>query len=79
MTSTEQKKSSNKTMIIVIAVIAVTAGGIGIYAISDQNTVTSQDAKDLLSDIKTDVENIDLENIDLGYGQVTKQDGAYSP
>lgn len=74
MTSTEQKKSSNKIMIIVIAVIAVAAGGIGIYAISDQNTVTGQDAKDLISDIKTDVENVDP-----GYGQVTKQDGAYSP
>lgn len=61
-------------MIIIIATIAVTAGSIGIYAISDQNTVIGQDAKDLASDIKTDVENIDP-----GYGQVTKQDGVYSP
>jgi flagellar basal body-associated protein FliL len=74
MTSAEQKKSSNKTMILVVAVIVVAAGGIGIYAMSNQNIVTSQDAKDLVSDIKTDVENIDP-----GYGQVTKQEGAYSP
>ena len=74
MTNTEQKKSSNKTMIIAIAVIAVAAGSIGIYAMSEQNTVTSQDAKELISDIKTDAENIDP-----GYGQVTKQEGAYSP
>ncbi|MHA7647426.1 hypothetical protein [Nitrosopumilus sp. S4] len=59
---------------MVIAVIAVAAGGIGIYAMSDQNVVTEQDAKDLVSEIKTDVENIDP-----GYGQVTKQEGAYSP
>lgn len=72
MTGTEQKKSSNKIMIIVIVVIAV--AGIGIFAMSEQNTVTTQDAKDLVSDIKTDAENIDP-----GYGQVTKQDGAYSP
>lgn len=71
MTGTEQKKSSNKIMIIVIVVIAV--AGIGIFTISEQNTVT-KDAKDLISDIKTDAEDIDP-----GYGQVTKQDGAYSP
>ncbi|MFB5605765.1 MAG: hypothetical protein ACE5RL_07960 [Nitrosarchaeum sp.] len=74
MTSTEQKKSSNKIMIVVIAIIAVAAGGIGMYVILNQNTVTSQDAKDLMSDIKSDVENIDP-----GYGQLTKQEGAYSP
>ena len=74
MTSTEQKKSSNKIMIIVVAAIAVAAGGIGIYAISNENPVTGQDVKDLVSDVKTDVENIDP-----GYGQVTKQEGAYSP
>ena len=61
-------------MIIAVAAIAVAAGGIGIYAISDQNIVTSQDATNLVSEIKTDVENIDP-----GYGQVTKQEGAYSP
>ena len=39
-------------MIVAIAIIAVAAGGIGIFAMSDQNTVTSQDAKELISDIK---------------------------
>ncbi|QUC65167.1 hypothetical protein NsoK4_02590 [Nitrosopumilus sp. K4] len=74
MTSTEQKKSPNKIMILVVAVMAITGVGIGMYMMSDQNTVTGQDAEDLISDIKTDIENIDP-----GYGQVTKQDGAYSP
>jgi hypothetical protein len=74
MTSTEQNTSSNKILIIVVAVIAFAAGGVGVYAISEQNIVTSQDVKELISDVNTDVENIDP-----GYGQVTKQDGSYFP
>ena len=67
---------NNYVIVGIIAAVIVSVGAVGAYAMSQTDTdiPSSQDAKDLISDIKTDVENIDP-----GYGQVTKQEGAYSP
>lgn len=54
----------------------VIAGSLGAYAMSqlDTNMPSSQDAKEIVSDIKDGISEADS-----GYGQVTKQEGAYSP
>ncbi|PIW32946.1 MAG: hypothetical protein COW27_02380 [Nitrosopumilales archaeon CG15_BIG_FIL_POST_REV_8_21_14_020_37_12] len=59
-----------------IAVAVIASGVLGAYAIleSDIDIPTPQNAEEIVSEI-----NEGIDNADLGYGQVEKQDGAYSP
>ena len=68
----------NNYILIGAAVAVVAAVGLGAFAMmqSDTNMPSSQDTKEILSNVKDDVVNADA---DLGYGQVTKEEGAYTP
>ena len=68
----------NKYVLIGAVTAAIVAGSLGTYALSqsDTNLPSSQDAQEIISDVKDDIVDADT---DLGYGQVTKEEGAYSP
>ncbi|MCV0372325.1 MAG: hypothetical protein K5793_02055 [Nitrosarchaeum sp.] len=59
-----------------IAVAVIASGVLGAYAIleSEIDIPTPQNTEEIVSDIGEDINNADL-----GYGQVEKQEGAYSP
>jgi len=67
----------NKLAVLVgiAATIAVT-GGLAAYAAyeSDVTVPTPSDVEDSITEFSDD-----LENSELGYGQLEKQEGAYSP
>ena len=66
----------NKYGIIIGMVVAVAAAGsLSAYAIleSDTELFAPDDIQDLVSDIKEDV------STDVGFGQVERNEGAYSP
>ena len=67
----------NKLAVLVgIAVTVAVTGGLTAYAAyqSDDTLPSPSDAKDSITDLTSD-----LENPDTGYGQLEKQEGAYSP
>ena len=66
----------NKPAIIGIAVAVIASGALGAYAFvqSDADMISQQDIKDVVTDIKEDTVNLDP-----GFGQVEKDEGAYSP
>ena len=66
----------NRYGVIIGMVVAIAAAGsFSAYAIleSDTEIFASDDIQDLVSDIKEDV------NSDVGFGQVDKNEGAYTP
>jgi hypothetical protein len=70
-------KNMNKFAVLVgIAAAVIISGALGAYAVFESNAEISlsQDAEEIVSGIKEDVSNAEL-----GYGQVEKQNGAYSP
>ena len=68
----------NKYVLIGTIAAAIVTGSLGAYALSqsDTNMPSSQDAQEIISDVKDDIVDADT---DLGYGQVTKEEGAYAP
>ena len=67
---------NNYVIIGIVAAVAISVGVVGVYAMSqtDLSIPSSQDARETVSDLKDDIEDIDP-----GYGQVTEKEGAYSP
>lgn len=63
-------------IVAAVIVTAVTAGSIGIFAMTDAdaNMHVREDTKNLVADMQENAEGIDP-----GYGQVTQKEGAYSP
>ena len=67
----------NKFAVLVgIVVTVVVTSGLVAYATyeSDVSLPTQKDARDVISEFGDDVKNSEI-----GYGQLEKQDGAYSP
>lgn len=69
--------SMNKLAILLgISVAVIASGTLAAYAFyeTDMQIDPQQDVREIVSDIKEDVDDAEL-----GYGQVEKQEGAYSP
>ncbi|WP_420545477.1 hypothetical protein [Nitrosopumilus sp.] len=67
---------NNFVLIGIVVAAAIVVGAVGVSAMSQNDmSVPSQNAvEDGLSDVQSGIEDIDP-----GYGQVTKNEGAYSP
>ena len=66
----------NKIVIVGIATAIIISGALGAYAMveSDTDVISQEDVGDIVSDIKEDATDLSP-----GFGQVEKDDGAYSP